>query len=210
MLLRRVGNKSKLAAKISALFPPHETYIELFFGAGGMFFNKPLAAHNFLNDKDEDVYNLFQVVTTRYNELIELIELMPIHNALFQHWRKVGEICPVRKAVRFLMLSNFSYLGKADCLLLQSGNKSKKQLLKKAKDTLKYVQDCYFLNCDFRNVLPKISFKNPSDKLKAFIYADPPYLKTGDNYSHSFKLSDAEDLFELLVNSGIRFCNIGI
>lgn len=46
MILRRLGNKSKLAAKIIPYFPAHKIYIEPFFGAGGMFFNKPKAKYN--------------------------------------------------------------------------------------------------------------------------------------------------------------------
>ena len=41
MILRRLGNKKLIAEKIICHFPPHEIYIEPFFGAGGMFFNKP-------------------------------------------------------------------------------------------------------------------------------------------------------------------------
>ena len=57
MLIRRRGNKSKLAEKIIENFPPHEIYIEPFFGAGGLFFNKPLAKFNILNDLDKNVIN---------------------------------------------------------------------------------------------------------------------------------------------------------
>ena len=49
--LRRLGNKNKIADKIIEHFPSHEIYIELFLGAGGIFFNKPIVSHNFLNDK---------------------------------------------------------------------------------------------------------------------------------------------------------------
>ena len=41
MILSRLGNKSAIADKIIQYFPSHEIYIEPFFGAGGMFFNKP-------------------------------------------------------------------------------------------------------------------------------------------------------------------------
>ena len=61
MILRRLGNKAKIAAKIQAYFPQHDLYIEPFFGAGGMFFNKPKAKYNIVNDLDSDVFNLFQV-----------------------------------------------------------------------------------------------------------------------------------------------------
>jgi len=50
MILRRLGNKSKIAHEIQKYFPAHEIYIEPFFGAGGMFFNKPKAKYNIIND----------------------------------------------------------------------------------------------------------------------------------------------------------------
>lgn len=62
MILRRLGNKKKIAQEIQKHFPPHKIYIEPFFGAGGMFFNKPKAKYNIVNDLDSDVFNLFQVV----------------------------------------------------------------------------------------------------------------------------------------------------
>ena len=44
-ILRRLGNKKKLMDKLLPLFPPHKIYIEPFFGAGGVFFNKPKAKY---------------------------------------------------------------------------------------------------------------------------------------------------------------------
>lgn len=64
-MLRRLGNKSKIAKEIQKHFPKLDAYIELFFGAGGMFFNKPKAKYNFLNDNDSEVYNLFKVLQTQ-------------------------------------------------------------------------------------------------------------------------------------------------
>lgn len=49
MILRRLGNKKKIAQEIIQYFPPHKIYIEPFFGAGGMFFNKPKAKQRGLN-----------------------------------------------------------------------------------------------------------------------------------------------------------------
>jgi len=69
MILRRLGNKSQIAGEIQKYFPQHSIYIEPFFGAGGMFFNKPKANCNIVNDIDSDVYNLFQVLIDKKEEL---------------------------------------------------------------------------------------------------------------------------------------------
>ena len=76
-MLRRRGNKSKIAHKIQEYLPVHNIYIELFFGAGGMFFNKQRAQYNFLNDLDNDVYNLFAVLKNNHDELYEKIKNTP-------------------------------------------------------------------------------------------------------------------------------------
>ena len=49
MLLRRIGNKSKLNKILVPLFPKHDIYFEPFFGTGSVFFAKPLARHKSLS-----------------------------------------------------------------------------------------------------------------------------------------------------------------
>lgn len=69
MILRRLGNKQAIAEKIIPYFPAHKIYIEPFFGAGGMFFNKPKAKYNIVNDLDSDVFNLFDIILNRKDGL---------------------------------------------------------------------------------------------------------------------------------------------
>ncbi len=210
MVLRRLGNKSRIAKNIQQYFPPHKIYIEPFFGAGGMFFNKPKAKYNFLNDLDSDVFNLFKILTEKKEELFDYIILMPESQDLFNYWLKNKEVEPIKKAARFLYLSNFSLLGSSTTFRI--GNKPDKRSLEnnlfKTYDFL--INGCYstkFLNFDFRNVLKNISFiqDGRNDEAKSFIYADPPYLDTVNNYSNGFTKQDSIDLFNILTESGIKF-----
>jgi len=203
MILSRIGNKQAIASKIYPFFPKHDIYIEPFFGAGGMFFQKPKAPHNFLNDLDEDVYNLFLVSVNKKDEFVDLLEKTPIHKALFDYWVKNKESDPVMAAVRFIVLSNFSYLGKSDTFST-SADLLKKEIFKKLDSTLKSFSDAKFTNFDFEKMINNLSFR-PNEKNKAFIYVDPPYLKTTNNYQDSFKLADAKRLFNCLIESGVKF-----
>ena len=90
MILRRLGNKKKIAEEIIKHFPDHKIYIEPFFGAGGMFFNKPKAKYNIVNDLDSDVFNLFQVVMNQKEELEKAFYIMPIHSDSFMWSIKHG------------------------------------------------------------------------------------------------------------------------
>lgn len=204
MILRRLGNKSKLAVKIQQYFPKHKLYIEPFFGAGGMFFHKPKAKYNILNDLDSDVFNLFQVVTLRKKELEELFLQMPISEDLWRHWKKTQETDPVRKALRFLFLSNYWVMGLQGTLRFGRDNKNK-ILLEDLNKTQKFLFGCEFMNVDFRQVIKKINFIHDVDKLETFIYCDPPYLGTANNYENGFTYKDSEDLFKMLIDSGCKF-----
>lgn len=204
MVLNRLGNKSRISGEIIKHFPSHKTYIELFFGAGGLFFNKPLADYNFLNDIDDDVFNLWIVLQSDKEELIRQFSLMPISESLLKHWATNKESEPIKKAIRFLMLSNFGYMGKPETLCFgQSYGNQKRSTLASIEGILVFLKNSQFMCQDFRDVLQKIQFRD--NKEQAFVYADPPYLNTTNNYKNSFSESDVIDLFKILVESNIRF-----
>jgi DNA adenine methylase len=203
MILNRDGNKARISNDIICHFPEHRTFIDMFFGAGGIFFYKPLSAYNFCNDIDDDVYNLWTVFQNNKDELVRNIEMLPISDSLFKYWLKNKEIDPIKKALRFLMVSNFTVMGKGSMRFGESCGNAKKPILQSIENAflrLKYVQ---FMCEDFRGVLRKIQFRDKEDN--AFIYADPPYLGTTNNYQQGFKEQDTIDLFDVLVNSKVRF-----
>lgn len=201
MILRRLGNKKRIAHKIIPHFPPHKIYIEPFFGAGGMFFSKPKAKYNIVNDLDSDVFNLFQVVMNRREELEAAFYLMPIHSDLLEYWKANREEEPIRKALRFLMLSNFTYLGKADTIKFGTEN-PKYSVYKYLDKCHELIKDVQFMNKDFKEFLNAFQIR---DKEDYFIYCDPPYLNTGNNYSDGFTEEQTSDLFQTLIETGCKF-----
>lgn len=208
MILRRLGNKKKIAKEIQSYFPDHKIYIEPFFGAGGMFFNKPKARYNFLNDIDSDVYNLFMVIKENRKELYRAVELLPIDQNIMKHWKHTHEKDVIYKAVRFLFLSNFTYLSKGYNLKFTADN-TKKILLSRIDKTFEYLGDSKIMCVDFRDMLSLISFQDESDlckKTDSFIYADPPYLGSNGWYAHNGnKKKDSIDCINMLCESKIRF-----
>jgi DNA adenine methylase len=204
MILRRRGNKKKLVKKILPYFPKHDLYIEPFFGAGGMFFNKPKAKFNIMNDLDSDVYNLYQVVSNQQEELEAAWHQMPIHLDLWEHWKKHKETDPVKKAVRFLFLSNYGFFGNAETLRYNSGNNSR-LVYQNIQQTHDFLFGTEFMNCSFEDMFKKISLGSEREVKKAFIYCDPPYLETQNNYVSGFTETQSFDLFETLQNTGVKW-----
>lgn len=208
MILRRLGNKSKLAFKIFNTFPKHHVYLEPFFGAGGLYFNKPKAMHNIVNDIDDDVFNLWNVYNKQYDKLLEAIQNMPKSESLYNYWKNNKESDPVLKALRFLMLSNFSHLGQTGSFTIIAGN-NKKVLVENYLRMRNTINDVTICNSDFRKFYKNISYDSIYEKnnFTVMSYNDPPYLGTSDNYSHSFNEQDSFDLFDILESKSKEYPN---
>jgi DNA adenine methylase len=202
MILRRLGNKQEIAPKIIPFFPPHKIYVETFFGAGGMFFNKPKAKFNIVNDIDSDVFNLFMVLINQKSELEKAFYQLPIHSELLEYWKKNLETEPLKKALRFLFLSNLTHMGAGFSIRLQPRT-PKQTFFDRIDETHKLINDVQFYNNDFRKFLKSICFDGM--ECETLIYCDPPYLQTSDNYSNSFVEQDVIDLFDSLNQTGCKF-----
>lgn len=204
MILTRLGNKRKMKDQLSKYFPKHKMRIELFFGAGGSYFYLPKPKYAILNDLDDDVYNLYKIILDQKDELIKQIRLMPITESLIKDWKKNIELDPMKKAIRFLLLSNFTYLGKGDTLRFGLEN-VKKNIIKNIEPTFLWLQDATLMNSDFREVIKKINFSDTLlRKDEAFVYMDPVYLYTTHFYKvPKWTLKDTEDCFKIMATSGI-------
>lgn len=204
MILTRLGNKQKLAEAIYNHLPPHKLRVDMFFGAGGLFFYMPQAKYNILNDFDDDVTNLYLIVLNRKNEFIKMLQQFPISSSLIKYWKKNKETDPLKKAVRFLLLSNFTYLGKGDTLRLGIDN-TKKILLKNIDPTFKMLQNAKITSNDFREVLSKISFSEKvTSKDDTHLLLDPVYYDTEHYYNvPKWTKNETLDCFDIMQNSGI-------
>jgi DNA adenine methylase len=197
MILRRLGNKKKIAPKIYSLFLQHATYIEPFFGAGGMYFFKPRAKYNLLNDLDNEVFNLWRVVRETPDLLRDEIISLPIHPSISKYWKKHKEIDPISRAARFLFISNFGYMGMPETLRIEGNNQNSKAFIFRDMGLAnKLLKDCVFDNKNAVDFLRAIRFHGVKPVQNPFIYCDPPYLKTGNNYTT--KVWGSDDLYELV------------
>lgn len=176
----------------------------MFFGAGGMFFNKPQVKYNICNDIDNEVFNLWEVLQQNSTELKEQIELLPMHNSLWNKYKKNKVEDKTLRAALFLMYSNYGYMGKPNTLHFPVVSNNKKCIIEKFEKSISKIQDVLFMCEDFRNVLSKCFWRSDNEIDGTFIYADPPYFETAQ-YSNKFSKQDTEDLFKVLVESKIKF-----
>jgi len=162
-----------------------------------------------VNDNNRDVYNLFNVVLHNKDDLIDCVKMTPLHTDLLGYWKNNVEKDPVVRATRFLFLSNYCLYGKTGSLRICKNN-PQKCILDSIDFTFNHLFGTFFLNCDFRDVLRHISFSSEKDKIDTFVYADPPYINTANNYSDThnsdvFTEEDSYCLFDVLENCGCKF-----
>lgn len=112
--LRYFGAKWQLADWIISQMPPHTLYCEPFCGGAAVFFRKPLAALNVLNDINGDVVNFFRVLRERRDELIEAINLTPWSREEYEQALSSfddADTDPLERARRMYIIANQSFSG---------------------------------------------------------------------------------------------------
>lgn len=211
MLLRWVGGKSKLAEEIISTFPPHSRYIEPFFGAGWVFFKKPNAKENIINDINSDLINLYNVVRTSPQELARLIHYTPKHESQFDEYvnlffNKRPEYATLPDTMRalifyYLVKNSFNALFKIFSVGSTGWNgdgviETMWQVHEKLKNT-------DILNRDVMDILQ--NFTNSS----TLVYLDPPYAVTIQDAQYYYQYVMAEkahtDLRDFLVGNSAKF-----
>lgn len=76
-LMKYPGSKWGSADWIISHFPEHHSYLEPFFGSGGVFFNKPRSDIETINDLDGEVVNLFRQIRNDPERLAREIYFTP-------------------------------------------------------------------------------------------------------------------------------------
>ena len=76
-ILKYPGAKWRLAQWILSHMPPHESYLEPFFGSGAILFNKPPARIETVNDIDGAIVHFFKVCREHPDELAQAVSLTP-------------------------------------------------------------------------------------------------------------------------------------
>ena len=83
-VLKYAGAKWSIAHWIIGHFPPHHSYLEPFFGSGGVFFRKPRSNIETVNDIDGEVINLFRCIREDPERLAREIRWTPYSRTVYE------------------------------------------------------------------------------------------------------------------------------
>lgn len=185
--------------QLTTLFPPHQVYVEPFFGGGAVFFGKTPSEKEIVNDLDSKLiqdykrilqapssvesYKMPKTLTSQNRFLTETHTSIPdkVIESLLRRCNGFGG--------RYLETSGVTEAtdGRIQKVTL---HKSK---LQRMEDYKKRLNDATILNQDYRKVIKKY------DSGKTFFFLDPPYeMSKGINYAKGSETFDFEELAKTL------------
>ena len=161
-----IGGKSTVTEKIIDKFPNHKTYVEPFFGAGHVYFNKKPSEKEVINDKDKRVYDFFKNLPKVNPENCE-------NRSSKKRFEKLKGTDRFKnqksKVCDFLYLNKHSYNN--DMKNYVKDKKPKYTKIKKNWEKYrKRLNNTKIHNKDFQKIIEKY------DSPKTFYYLDPPYF----------------------------------
>ncbi|HBJ2622088.1 DNA adenine methylase [Clostridium botulinum] len=205
--ITRMGGKSKLRKTIIEMIPEHTCYIELFFGAGWVYFGKEKSKVEVINDIDKELINLFKMIKHHAPEIERQLDYEFSGRDIFEEYKHctLEYLTEIHRAVRFLYLITQSFAGKGNHYGYGTNSKPSPQIFYKnvLQDLKERLRNTYVENLSFEKIIDKY------DREYSFFFCDPPYWETA-GYGNSFgedehlllrdKLKNIKGKFLLTIN----------
>jgi DNA adenine methylase len=174
-----IGGKRRLAKHLLPLFPKHTCYVEPFCGAAALFFLKPPAKVEVINDINGDLVNLYRIVQHHLEEFCRQFKHALVSRQIY-HWLKItpGEtLTDIQKAARFYYLQKMGFGGKVDGRVFGIATTSPPRLnLTRIEEDLSQahlrLSRVYVEHLDWQACITKY------DRQETLFYLDPPYWQT--------------------------------
>lgn len=205
------GGKQQLAAKIISMMPAHKIYCEPFFGGGAVFFEKPKAGIEVINDTNEMLINFYSVCRAKFNKLQSMVRMTLHSESEFIRARDIyrGRLQgnDVEKAWALWVMANECHAGS-----LYGGWKFCNgtagthfgRVFKNKRDS--FNQQLYErlseVQISCRDALKVIKNR---DGPETFFYLDPPYPGAVQGHYYGYTEKNLADLLEILSTTKGKF-----
>lgn len=209
--ISRMGGKSRLRKTIISMIPKHTCYVELFFGAGWVYFGKEPSKVEVINDIDKELINLFKMIKYHAPEIERQLQYEFSGRDIFEEYKSctLEYLTEIQRAVKFLYLISQSFASKGNHYGYGTNTRPSPHIF--YKDTLldlkNRLRNTYVENLSFEQIIEKY------DRDYTFFYADPPYFET-TGYGNEFgekehlllrdKLLNIKGKFLLSINDHIK------
>ncbi|WP_186071111.1 DNA adenine methylase [Burkholderia gladioli] len=193
-----LGGKRRLADILIPRFPAHECYVEVFAGGAALYFLRPPAKVEVINDINGELINLYRVVQHHLEKFVRQFKWALTSRQVFE-WLKqtVPEsLTDIQRAARFYYLQKSCFGGK-----LEGQTFGTKTLAPPGLNLLRLEEDLSAahlrLASAFIERLDWAECIDRYDRPHTLFYLDPPYLDTA-GYGVAFPFEQYERMAERL------------
>lgn len=196
------GGKQKMLKHLLEYVPPHHLYCEPCAGGATMFWNKPQAEVEVLNDINRELVNFYEVIKYAQPELEEMIQTC-LHSRS-QHkfacivYENPDYFNEIRRAWAVYVLANQSYhsiLGSTWGYERLTGKTTKAVMNKKALVTTDLAKRLERVQIE---CVPLLKCIKSRDTATSFFYIDPPYPNTDQGHYEGYSMQDFVKLLDRL------------
>lgn len=202
-----LGGKSKLADRIIATLPPHETYCEPFAGGAWVLFRKPESKVEILNDLNRDLVTLYRCVRHHLPELVAQFKWMLVAREEFDRFLATPPetLTDIQRAARFYYINKTSFGARMARPTFGVASTRPPRL-----NLLRIEEELSEAHLRLSRVLiecrPYADVITRFDSPTTLFYVDPPYWDCETDYGKGmFSKDDFHRLAELMNNIKGRF-----
>lgn len=194
-----IGGKRRLADVLIPRFPAHSCYVEVFAGGAALYFLRPPADVEVINDINGDVINLYRVVKNHLEEFVRQFKYALSSRQVFKWLQNTpGEtLTDIQRAARFFYLQQHAFGGKVDGQNWGTATTAPPVNLLRIEENLSAAHlrlaQAYIENLDWAACVARY------DRPHTFFYMDPPYWQTA-GYGVDFSLDQYEKMADMLAN----------
>lgn len=192
-----IGGKRRLADRIIPQFPPHKCYVEVFAGGAALYFMRPPAEVEVINDVNGELVNLYRVVKNHLEEFVRQFKYALSSRDVFKWLQQTPPhtLTDIQRAARFFYLQQQAFGGKVEGQTWGTATTAPPVNLLRIEENLSAAHlrltGAYIENLDWYECMERY------DRPHTLFYLDPPYWETA-GYGVEFDFEQYEKMAELM------------
>jgi DNA adenine methylase len=188
-----IGGKRRLADRLIPQFPPHTCYVEVFAGGAALYFLRPPADVEVINDINGDLVNLYRVVKNHLEEFVRQFKYALSSREVFKWLQDTppDTLTDIQRAARFFYLQHHCFGGKVEGQNWGTATTAPAVNLLRLEENLSAahlrLSQSFIEHLDWSKCIERY------DRPHTFFYLDPPYWETA-GYGVDFGLDQYEKM----------------
>ena len=192
-----IGGKRRRANHIIPQCPAHKCYVEVFAGCAALYFMRPPAEVEVINDINGELVRLYRVVQNHLEEFVRHFKFALSSREVFKWHQETppDTLTDIQRAVRFFYLQQHAFGGKVDGQTWGTATTTPPVNLLRIEENLSAahlrLSGAFIENMDWYKLIERY------DRPHTLFYLDPPYWET-EGYGVDFPLQEYKKMAELL------------